>query len=101
MRQRNPREARCKYWYRHMDPPQSMWRALDGLSRYVATARVAKHRLFAWLDARIRPDSQLIVIARDDDTIVWDPTQPVPRGLVAPQRDQPGAPSALHPHHHL
>ena len=56
MRQRNPREARRKYWYRHMDPPQSMWRALDGLSRYVATARVAKHRLFAWCDTRICPD---------------------------------------------
>ena len=68
MRQRNPREARRKYWYRHMDPPQSMWRALDGLSRYVATARVAKYRLFIWCDARICPDQQLIVIARDDDT---------------------------------
>jgi len=68
MRQRNPRELRRKYWYRHMDPPQSMWRALDGLSRYIATARVAKHRLFAWCDARICPDQQLIVIARDDDT---------------------------------
>ena len=68
MRQRNPREARRKYWYRHMDPPQSMWRALEGLSRYVATARVAKYRLFIWCDARICPDQQLIVIARDDDT---------------------------------
>ena len=68
MRQRNPREARRKYWYRHMDPPKSMWRALDGLSRYVATARVAKHRLFVWCDTRICPDQQLIVIARQDDT---------------------------------
>ena len=42
--------------------------ALDGLSRYIATPTVAKHRLFAWLDARICPDHQLIVIARDDDT---------------------------------
>ena len=32
------------------------------------TARVAKHRLFGWLDTRVCPDSQLIVIARDDDT---------------------------------
>ena len=45
-----------------------MWRALDGLLRYIVTPRVAKHRLFAYLDARILPDSQLIVIARDDDT---------------------------------
>ena len=68
MRQRNQREARRKYWYRHMDPPQSMWRALDGLSCYVATARVAKYRLFIWCDVRICPDQQLIIIARDDDT---------------------------------
>ena len=45
-----------------------MWKALDGLSRYIVTPRVAKHRLFAWLDVRILPDSQLIVIAREDDT---------------------------------
>ncbi len=45
-----------------------MWRALDGLSRYIATPTVAKHRLFVWLDARVCPDHQLIVIARDDDT---------------------------------
>ena len=68
MRQRNLREARRRYWYRHMDPPKRMWRALDGLSRYVATARVAKHRLFVWCDTRICPDQQLIVIASDDDT---------------------------------
>ena len=68
MRQRNPREPRRKYWYRHMDPPQSMWRALADLSRYAATARVAKYRLFVWCDVRVCPDQQLIVIARDDDT---------------------------------
>ena len=45
-----------------------MWDALDDLSRYIVTPTVAKHRLFAWLDARVCPDHQLIVIARDDDT---------------------------------
>ena len=68
MRQRNPREARRKYWYRHFEPPQRMWQALDGLSRYIATPAVAKHRLFVWCDTRICPDKRLIVIARDDDT---------------------------------
>ena len=67
MRQRNRRESYRENWWRHVEPRQGMWRALDGLSRYIATPRVAKHRLFAWLDTRIRPDSQLIVIARDDD----------------------------------
>ena len=67
MRQRNRRESYREHWWRHVEPRQGMWRVLDGLSRYIATPRVAKHRLFAWLDARIRPDSQLIVIVRDDD----------------------------------
>ena len=45
-----------------------MWRALEGMSRYIATPCVAKHRLFAWYDARICPDHALIAFARDDDT---------------------------------
>ena len=68
MRQQNRREAYREYWWRHVEPRQGMWGALDGLSRYIATPTVAKHRLFAWCDARICPDHQLIVIARDDDT---------------------------------
>ena len=39
-----------------------------GSSRYIATPRVAKHRLFVWSDARICPDTRVVVIARDDDT---------------------------------
>ena len=68
MRERNRREAYRIHWWRHVEPRPGMWEALDSLSRYIATPTVAKHRLFAWLDARICPDHQLIVIARDDDT---------------------------------
>ena len=67
MRQRNRRESYRRYWWRHVEPRRGMWKALDGLSRYIATPTVAKHRLFVWLDARVCPDHQLIVIARDDD----------------------------------
>ena len=69
MRQRNRREAYRLNWWRHVEPRQGMWRALCGLNRCIATARVAKHRLFVWLDARILPDSKVIVIARDDDVM--------------------------------
>ena len=68
MRQRNRREAYRVNWWRHVEPRQGLHRALDRRNRYIATPRVAKHRLFVWLDARILPDSQVIVIARDDDT---------------------------------
>ena len=68
MRQRNRREAYRVNWWRHVEPRRGMWTALDGLPRFIATPTVAKHRLFAWMDARICPDHQLIVVARDDDT---------------------------------
>ena len=68
MRQRNRREAYRVNWWRHVEPRQGMWRALDGMARCIATPGVAKHRLFAWLDSRICPDHRLILIARDDDT---------------------------------
>ena len=68
MRQRGRHKARARLWWRHVSPGPETWKALDGLSRYIATPTVAKHRLFVWLDSRVCPDHQLIVIARDDDT---------------------------------
>ena len=63
------REAgRRAQWWLHYRPRPNMWAALAGRSRCIATPTVAKHRVFSWLDARICPDHQLIVIARDDDT---------------------------------
>jgi type II restriction/modification system DNA methylase subunit YeeA len=56
-----------KHWWRHERPRVEMRRALQGLPRYLATPRVAKHRLFVWLDGRTLPDSQVIAFARDDD----------------------------------
>ena len=68
VRQQNRRESYRVYWWRHVEPRQGMWRTLNGLSRYIATPTIAKHRLFVMCDARICPDHALIVIARDDDT---------------------------------
>ena len=68
VRQNNRRDAYRVNWWRHVEPRQGMWQALGGMSRYIATPTVAKHRLFVWLDARVCPDHQLIVIARNDDT---------------------------------
>ena len=68
IRQENREPASREFWFRHWNPRPGMWRALDGLSRYIATPTLSKHRLFAWFDTRVCPDHQLIVIARDDDT---------------------------------
>ena len=62
------RERHRRFWWRHGETRPGMWRALRGLSRFIATPTVSKHRLFAWLDTRICPDHQLIAVARDDDT---------------------------------
>ena len=67
-RQRNRRESYRVHWWRHVEPRPGMWEALNGLTRVIATPTVAKHRLFVWLDSRVCPDHQLIVVARDDDT---------------------------------
>jgi hypothetical protein len=44
-----------------------MRRSLNGLSRFLVTPTIAKHRIFAWLDQHVLPDHQLIVFARADD----------------------------------
>jgi hypothetical protein len=41
--------------------------ALASLSRYIGTARVARHRLFVWLEYPTLPDRQIMVVAHDDD----------------------------------
>jgi type II restriction/modification system DNA methylase subunit YeeA len=63
----NRRKAYADYWWRHVEPRPAMWKAIARVKRYIATPTVAKHRLFVWLDARVCPDHQLIVIALDDD----------------------------------
>ena len=62
------REAIASKWWLHTRPRPDMRMALTGLSRYIVTPRVAKYRLFAWIDAAVLPDCQVVVIARSDDT---------------------------------
>jgi type II restriction/modification system DNA methylase subunit YeeA len=66
-RAKNRRDAYRLRWWRHVEPRPALWVALAKMKRYIVTPTVAKHRLFIWLDCRICPDHQLIVIARDDD----------------------------------
>ena len=68
VRARNRVKALREAWWRHWRPRPAMWRALEGMTRCIATPTLAKHRLFIWLDTSVCPDHQLIVIARDDDT---------------------------------
>ena len=69
VREKNNREAYRKYWWRHAEARPGMIKALSTLPRYIATPRVAKHRMFVWMDPTVLLDSACVAIARDDDTI--------------------------------
>ena len=67
MRNRNRQKDLRKLWWRHDRTGQTLFGKLKGLKRFIATPTLSKHRIFAWFDARICPDHQLTVIAREDD----------------------------------
>lgn len=56
-----------EHWWLHERPRPAMYAALASLSRYIATPRVAKHRVFIFVPVETVPDSRIAVIARDDD----------------------------------
>jgi len=67
-RENNNREVYKRLWWRHAEPRPALRQALASLPRFIVTPRVAKHRIFAWLDTAVLPDSRLYAICRDDDT---------------------------------
>ena len=68
-REKNNRRTRAENWWLLGETLPAFREATRGLSRYLATARVAKHRLFVWLDTAVLPDSKVIAIASADDAI--------------------------------
>lgn len=68
IREKNRDPKRRSHWWRPGRTGEDLRNGLRGLDRYIATPRVAKFRLFVWLDGSVNPDCQLVVIARDDDT---------------------------------
>lgn len=55
-----------KNWWIHGRPAPDLRNAIKRINRYIATPRVAKHRLFSFEDTKTLPDGQVVVIARDD-----------------------------------
>ena len=62
---RNPLER--QRWWVHARSAPDLRQAVAGLDRYIATTRVAKHRLFVFLNRKVLPDGSLVAFARDDD----------------------------------
>ena len=67
VREKNRRERRARYWWQHGETGNGLRAALCGLSRFIVTPRVARHRTFVWCHPSMLPDSRLYAIARQDD----------------------------------
>ena len=62
------REARqTKYWWLFARPCPDMRKGLKTLIRFLATPRVSKHRVFAWLTPELLCDSAVVAFGRADD----------------------------------
>lgn len=66
-RERNRRKTYRERWWIHVEPRPAMRTALAPLSRFLVTARVSKHRLFAWFERPTLPDSATFAFALADD----------------------------------
>jgi type II restriction/modification system DNA methylase subunit YeeA len=66
-RSENNREGYRTKWWLHGEPRPDMRGALTGLTRFMITPRVSKHRLFCWLSSETLADSATFAFARDDD----------------------------------
>ena len=62
------RDGHRNNWWRHGETRAGFRAAVSPLRRFIGTPRVAKHRVFVWIDAATVPDCQIVAIARDDDT---------------------------------
>jgi len=65
-RDANSRDSYRLNWWIHGEPRKAFRPALDGLTRYIATAETSKHRFLQFLDALVLPDNMLVCIAHDD-----------------------------------
>lgn len=66
-RDKNRRDSYREKWWIHVEPRPAMREALGGLKRFIATPRVAKHRVFVWLATDVLPDSRAFAFASDSD----------------------------------
>ena len=63
----NKRESYRVHWWRHVEARSRFKNEKLSLSRYLCTPRVARHRIFLWLDSVTIPDSRIFAFVRADD----------------------------------
>ncbi len=67
IRATNRRARRATYWWQHGETVPGLRGAVAGLSRFIVTPRVSKHRVYVWVPSKTLPDSAIVAIAREDD----------------------------------
>jgi len=65
-RDHNPRASRRERWWLFGEQCTKYRAALPPLTRYIATTKTSKHRIFQFLDSSILPDSKLIACTHSD-----------------------------------
>lgn len=68
VRAQNNDKQRRERWWLFGRSNEELRTAIQGLKRFIVTPRVAKHRVFRWIDASVSADTALVAIARADDT---------------------------------
>lgn len=69
-RDRNNRESYRKNWWVFAEPRKEFRAAFDGLPRYIATSRTAKHRVFTFVPGRLVSESKVIAVAADEALVL-------------------------------
>ncbi len=67
-RDKTRRDRYRNFWWLFAEPIPGLRAALDGISRFIATPAVAKHRTFVWVSSVVVADHALMAVARADDT---------------------------------
>lgn len=67
VRDKNRRKWRREHYWLHSETAPGLRENISGLSRFIGTPRVSKHRVFVWLDRNASIDDGAVAITRDDD----------------------------------
>jgi type II restriction/modification system DNA methylase subunit YeeA len=66
-RKENHRECYRERWWLYAESRPGMRKAIANLTRFIATPRVSKHRVFVWQASSVLCNDATIVFAREDD----------------------------------
>jgi restriction-modification enzyme MmeI-like protein len=69
-RDHNRRDSIRQLWWRFGWERPVLRKALEGLTRYIATTETAKHQVFQFIHSDILPDHKVVAIASDDSFVL-------------------------------